>query len=309
MDNKLINTFPSVIVLMPTYNHEMYIAQAIQSVLNQITNFDVYLYISDDASIDSTFSLASNFSNKNKVIIKLTKKENNVGAALNCAWLRNEAINSDFKYITILEGDDYWTDPYKLQKQVDFLEANNDFNSCFHSVKIWDGNEIKSDFITDKKIIKDVSSYWDILLYGNFIHTCSYLFRKSHLSLPSYFSELSVGDFFLFLEIGKKGLCKRLDFEGAVYRFNVGSFSSSGYDEMRRRFKDSLFKAFKGERNKIKSFFLLLKFNQDNLFSVSNVRYSPILTKYDLILELSFIQLFKSLYKFLARTELRKIER
>ncbi len=113
-----------VSVLLLTYNHQKYIAEAIQSVVNQKTNFDYEILIGDDCSTDGTCEIVNSFISKNPNLIKAIRSENNVGA------IRNEKRLMDAskgKYIAFLEGDDYWTDPLKLQKQVDFLDANPDY--------------------------------------------------------------------------------------------------------------------------------------------------------------------------------------
>lgn len=133
MDRNLGINLLSVIVLMPTYNHEAFIAKAIESVLNQITDFDVYLCISDDASEDSTFEIASSFMNQNRVKISLTRNEYNLGAMMNGARLRKEAVVSGCKYVAILEGDDYWTNSNKLQKQIDLMENDDLISMSFHN--------------------------------------------------------------------------------------------------------------------------------------------------------------------------------
>jgi glycosyltransferase involved in cell wall biosynthesis len=219
-------TTPSVIVLMPTYNHEKYIGQAIESVLNQITSFGVHLYVSDDSSDDSTFSIASTFSNRNNVFIRLNRMERNIGAAMNGAWLRNKALESDCRYVAILEGDDYWTDPLKLQKQVDFLEANPDFVLCYHSVEVLfpDGNVI-TDYLVKDNIIKRESNIYDLALFGNYIHTPSAVFKNIIKKFPPQFNESPIGDLFLWILVAEHGLVKKIEGVMAVYRIGVGMFS------------------------------------------------------------------------------------
>jgi glycosyltransferase involved in cell wall biosynthesis len=115
---------PLVSVLILTYNHFNYIEQAIQSVLDQKTNFDFEILIGDDCSTDGTCELVDSFISKYPNLIKAIRSEHNVGA------LRNEKRlmeASSGKYIAFLEGDDYWTDSLKLKKQVEFLEANPDY--------------------------------------------------------------------------------------------------------------------------------------------------------------------------------------
>lgn len=109
---------------MVTYNHEKYISKAIENVLNQKTNFDFELIIGEDCSTDNTRNIIEEFCKKKPNKIRLFSNDKNLGV------IQNE-INiikaSQGKYLALCEGDDYWTDPLKLQKQVDFLEANQDY--------------------------------------------------------------------------------------------------------------------------------------------------------------------------------------
>lgn len=113
-----------VSVLLITYNHEKYIAQAIKSALNQITDFKYEILIGDDCSTDKTTEIVRTFSNANPEKIKLISSERNVGPLLNEKRLVD---TSKGKYLAFLEGDDYWSDDKKLQKQYDFLESHPDY--------------------------------------------------------------------------------------------------------------------------------------------------------------------------------------
>ena len=114
---------------MITYNHEKFISQAIEGVLNQECNFEVEFIIADDCSLDNTQNvfqkIKENHPNANR--IKYTRHEVNKGMTSNLIWALQQTSG---KYIALCDGDDYWTDPYKLQKQVDFLEANPGYSLC-----------------------------------------------------------------------------------------------------------------------------------------------------------------------------------
>ncbi len=110
-----------VSVLMPSYNHELYIAQAIDSFLAQECNFNIELLIGDDRSTDNTLSVAKEYSLKYPHKIKLIAHSENQGLLKNYQSLINIAQG---EYFAVLESDDYWTDPKKLQKQVDSLDVN-----------------------------------------------------------------------------------------------------------------------------------------------------------------------------------------
>lgn len=122
---------------MITYNHEKYIVQSIDSVLMQRTNFDYEIVIGEDCSTDKTREIVLEYKAKYTGRIKLLLQEKNVGMMQNFIdTLR--ACNG--KYIALLEGDDYWTDPLKLQKQMDFLEANPEYGMISSDVNLIDEN-------------------------------------------------------------------------------------------------------------------------------------------------------------------------
>ena len=130
---------PLVSVIMITYKHETFIAEAIEGVLMQEVDFPVELIIADDCSPDGTGEIVQKFIDEhpNGRWIKYTKHKANKGMMPNFVWALEQAKG---KYIALCEGDDYWTDPLKLQKQVDFLEANEEYILTGHDAVIVDSN-------------------------------------------------------------------------------------------------------------------------------------------------------------------------
>lgn len=129
-ENKII-----VSVCMITYNHETYIKDAIEGVLMQKTNFRIELIIGEDCSTDNTRNICKEYQQNYPDIIKLRLPEKNLGVMTNFIETLNAGSG---KYIAICEGDDYWTDPLKLQKQVDFLEKNDEYALVHTNYKIID---------------------------------------------------------------------------------------------------------------------------------------------------------------------------
>ena len=205
---------PMVSICMITYNHEAFIKQAIEGVLIQKCNFSFELVIGEDYSTDKTLEICQEFS-KNYNQIRLLPSISNLGMMPNFIRTINECKG---KYIALCEGDDYWTDPLKLQKQVDFLEANEDFAICFHPIKIWQNGKIKKDFITPE--VNDVTTITD-LAKGNYIHTPSVIFRnKLFDQFPNEFRESPAGDYFLHMLNARYGKIKKLHDIMAVYRIH-----------------------------------------------------------------------------------------
>lgn len=207
-----------------TYNQEEYISQCLDGVLSQIVDFDYEIIIGEDKSTDGTLEICKKYANKHPTKITLIERSENLGMIGN--WLET-IMSCKGKYIALCEGDDYWTDPLKLQKQVDFLEANDEFALCFHPVKILkkDG-EIEDDFIT--KIPENFQERMTLASNSNYIHTPSVVFRnivEKELHTME-FKNSPIGDYFLYLIISKYGKIGYLEDNMAVYRFGVGVFSA-----------------------------------------------------------------------------------
>lgn len=207
-----------VSVIMVTYNHEAYISQAIEGVLMQKTNFNYELIVADDFSQDNNQNIIRRFAEENQEIIKPILRNKNLGANQN--WI-DAFSRCTGKYIALCEGDDYWTDALKLQKQVDFLEANNDYSMCYHRV-----NELFMNGRCLPEIINKSNKEQTFTIYDlarvNFIHTPSVIFRKDHINkLPNWFNESPVGDYPLHMLNAKYGKIKYLPELMAVYR-NLG---------------------------------------------------------------------------------------
>lgn len=125
---------PKLTIVCTTYNHEKYIAQALESFVMQQANFHFEAIISDDCSTDSTQEIIREYAKKYPNIIKPILREKNLGVDAN--FFATYGLLSG-GYVAYCEGDDYFTDPLKLQKQVDFLDANPDCSMCFHPVRLF----------------------------------------------------------------------------------------------------------------------------------------------------------------------------
>lgn len=214
-----------VSVAMPTYGQNQFISQAILGVLSQKAEFEIELIIANDCSPDDTEVIVQEIiqNHPNGSWIKYTRHAENKGAIPNFAWSISQAKG---KYIAICEGDDYWTDPMKIQKQVDFLENNKDYNIIFHKVKEINpaGNLIHSNILNSP----DEEKTYDLkhMAAGNFIHTPSVVFRKNFDELPSWIIYSPLGDYPLHMLNAQYGLIKYLPEEMAVYRVGNGIWSS-----------------------------------------------------------------------------------
>ncbi len=135
-----MNSNPLVSVCMITYGHEAFIKKAIEGILSQQTSFNFELIIADDCSPDNTELVVNKLLSEHSKADQVTyiRHKENLGMYENFLFALN-ACNST--YMALCEGDDYWTDPNKLQKQIDFLEANLDYEVCFTNIKVVDAND------------------------------------------------------------------------------------------------------------------------------------------------------------------------
>ncbi|AZB24428.1 GNAT family N-acetyltransferase [Chryseobacterium bernardetii] len=218
----LPNTTLSVFIMV--YNHAEYLKECIDNILNQKTDFNYDIVVGEDCSKDNSREILLNYQKLYPGKFKLLLHNQNIGAMKN----QYETFkNCTGTYIAICEGDDYWTDPLKLQKQVDFLEENKDFILCFHKVKILKPTgELVDDFIT--KVPENFELRETLAIKLNYIHTPSVLFRNViQNEIDSIeFKNSPIGDYFLYMILTKYGKIGYLEDSMAVYRYGVGIFSS-----------------------------------------------------------------------------------
>jgi glycosyltransferase involved in cell wall biosynthesis len=251
---------PIVSVVMITYKHEAFIAEAIEGVLMQEVDFPVELIIADDCSPDGTSEIVQGFIDKHSKgnWIKYTRHVNNKGMMPNFIWALEQCKG---KYIALCEGDDYWTDPYKLQKQVDFLEGNPEYHLIHTNYELLknDTGEIKPKMNTSIGF-KNTENL-DFKFYfcnTRFIRTLTVCFRKSpaidliNTIQNDFESTIYAGDSLLHIVLAHHGKVKYFDGSMAVYRQLSESASHSADPN----------KIFKLKKNQLDlRIFLLDKFN------------------------------------------------
>lgn len=225
-------------VRLMTYNHKDFIEDALRGIDSQITDFNFEVVVGDDFSADDTLLKISNFKITNpKLSLRILDRKigdnyyitrKHRGRLYNFIDIVN---NCKGKYIALLDGDDYWTDPLKLQKQVDFLENNEDYILCFHKVSIRKPNgDIIEDYIT--KVPEHYEKIENFVQNGNYIHIPSVVYRNCIKNFPFEFTLVPFGDFFLFFMLGHFGKFKYLKSDMAVYRTDVGMLSKMNTRDM-----------------------------------------------------------------------------
>lgn len=231
------NSFPKVSVVTITYRHQDYILETIKGVLMQEYCGEIEFIIANDNSPDDTHQVVTDFFNSNTLppsfILKYTKHEKNLGMMSNFICAMQQSTG---KYIAMCEGDDYWTDPLKLHKQVDFLERNKDCSLCFHSsMNIFENNKSKFIINRPKYMTFDMRFGIKHAIYfdGGLMATNSMFFLTEHIrNLPKWFTEASVGDWPLILLLATKGRLGYIDEIMSVYRvMSAGSWSVTNKDK------------------------------------------------------------------------------
>lgn len=213
-----------VSICMITYNHEAYLKKAIESVLNQKTSFNFELIIANDNSPDKTTFIVNDIIKNHEKgnFIRFLNNKQNIGMMPNFV----NALNScRGKYIALCEGDDYWTNEYKLQIQFDFLEKNPDYAITFHKADIeQEGNIIKDNITTEPKQTTTILD----LAKGNYMHTCTVMYRNNLFpEFPENFLNSPIGDYYLHMLNSRFGKIYYMKKNMAVYRIHDTSYWSS----------------------------------------------------------------------------------
>ena len=222
MQNSLVS------ICCTAYNHAKFISECLDGFLLQKTNFNFEVLIHDDASTDGTQDIIKAYQAKYPNIIKPIFQTDNQYSKGVKPFIKYLFPASQGKYIAMCEGDDYWTDPMKLQKQVDFLEENEDFVGVFHNTACIDERQLNPKFKPWRTYDRDVFTAEDTIRRLSLFHTSSYCFRNLDydyglISNPN----ISSGDMMLLGVISKFGNLKLFDETISVYRKNEGGVTSS----------------------------------------------------------------------------------
>ena len=221
-----------VSIICHTYNQENYIADAIESFLMQKTNFDYEVLIHDDASTDDTARIIKKYEKLYPDIIKpIYQSENQYSKGVPIG-IKYQFPRIKGKYVAYCEGDDYWTDEYKLYKQVEALEKHPECDVCAHAAFI-----VKAD---SKEIIGEMKPSINNVIFnvgdviqggGDFVATNSLMFRKQNIVHPSKFYEFYTIDYALQIQGSLRGGMIYLSENMAAYRnFAKGSWTEKMYN-------------------------------------------------------------------------------
>jgi glycosyltransferase involved in cell wall biosynthesis len=210
---------PKVSIMLITYNHEKYIAQALDSLLMQETEYDFEINVIEDCSTDRTQEIVMQYVRKYPHIVKPYFNAKNIGYKVTQKNFYRGFFTLTGDYLAILEGDDYWSSPHRLQKQVAFLEANPDFAICAcNTVKIYeDGSKEPHRFL-----------YWgrqadgtleDAINLRTFFHTAGLMYRNVFKGIPPrHYQNKWSCDIFVLISHAEFGKVRHIDEDMAVYR-------------------------------------------------------------------------------------------
>ena len=210
-------------IVTTTYNHEKFIKQTLDGFVMQVTNFPFEVVICDDCSTDKTRDIIEEYRKKYPDIIKPIYNKKNLGPMLNFV---ETLAKVKTEYVALCDGDDLWTSPNKLQKQVDFLENNKDFSICFHKTKIFFENNLGTDQEYPTNIPKETTIN-DLVSMTNFIpaNTVVYrwMFYNREDTLKDIFpNDIVPGDYYLHLLHAKEGKIYFMDEIMSQYRRHSG---------------------------------------------------------------------------------------
>lgn len=220
-------TKPLVSICCLTYNHEKFIAEAIEGFLMQETRFPVEILVRDDASTDGTSEIVREYERRfPHLFINIYEAENQWGKRKAFGQIVSKISG---KYIAICEGDDYWIDPRKLQKQFEFMEAHQDCSGCAHMAYRIDENGKEMGYQTAMTINEGPIRGED-LAFLNFIPTGSLFFRNYPHDYEGAYQASPVGDWFIHFLNLEKGYYYFFKDAMSVYRFHPGGTWSGQTD-------------------------------------------------------------------------------
>ncbi|MEG3071865.1 MAG: glycosyltransferase family 2 protein [Peptococcaceae bacterium] len=264
-----------------TYNHEKYIAKAIEGFLMQKTSFQYEILIHDDASTDKTAYIVKEYERKYPKLIKpIYQNENQYSKGVKVGLLNTKRAKG--KYLAICEGDDYWTDPNKLQKQVNYMENNPDCTMCFHNANIINENGLSTGkMLIDKSISSRKYTAGELAVLG-FIPTASKIYLKSIFDHPpEWYSKSVVGDYPSQLIIASHGYAYYINESMSNYRTLSSGSASERFNK----------KSTKEKIHYINGFIDIL----NNFNEYSNYKYAEEIEKAKIIREIKILVLKKSI--------------
>lgn len=215
-------------VCVRTHDQKRFIREAMDSVLRQHKTFPYEIIVSDDASSDGTVEILKEYQDAHPDKVRLLLSETNIGGPEN---LKRVIEASNAKYITCLDGDDFYTDEYKLQKQVDFLEAHAEYAACFHNTWYADENGRlcglfnRPDFPAIHDAREFIRERW-------FVPIHSAVLRREYIEFPDWYNTVMNDDYVVHLSVAKHGPYYYMPDVMVAYRRHNENISIAYQDKM-----------------------------------------------------------------------------
>lgn len=227
---------PLVSVVVISYNHEPYIKECLDGIISQKTNFPIEILVNDDCSTDNTAIIIKEYENEYPTIFRCLYQTENLYSKGIHPWFDILFPIARGKYIALCEGDDYWIDPYKLQKQVDFLETHKEYGFIGATCLIRQENTIskeKNIYLNNPHKIEDKYELYEnvfknFAIYGPPTRTVSLLFLRDLLN-----DEKPIGDYTLQAVLAYKSKFAMLNEECCIYRRHSTGVSNAQDDKSR----------------------------------------------------------------------------
>lgn len=221
---------PKISICVITFNHEAYIETCLTQIFNQQVTFSYEIILGEDHSQDNTAELIRKYAKQYPEKLKAYIRPKNVGAKSNFLHC---FLQCKGEYIVFIEADDYWTDPHKLQRQVDFLDQHPNASACFHNAEIiyQDGSNRPSELINTPDQKPWVGTA-DFLVEKEtwFMATAAVMMRRKFAHpLPEWFLQSKSGDIPLYVILAEQGPIGYLPEVMSVYRKNKGGISMTDH--------------------------------------------------------------------------------
>lgn len=261
----------SIICLV--YNHVNYIRDCLDGFVKQKTNFPFEVLINDDCSTDGTADIIREYEKKYPNLFRCVYQTENQWGKKDI-WLDILFPMIQGKYVALCDGDDYWIDPLKIQKQVDFLETHLDYSICFHPVTVHWEDQRENDVIIPNESILGKKNDFDLsnLVKQNFIPSNSVVYRWQKDVVTFFPRGVQPGDWCLHLFHAKYGKIKMLSDVMSVYRRNKGGIWTEYY-QTKRWFKNFGIPVLRGLVWMEKSFEKDYFFEKEKLFIILTMIY------------------------------------
>ena len=228
---------PLVSIFCMVYNHEDFLRKCVDGFIMQKCNFDFEIVVGEDCSTDSSREILFEYSRNYPGKFKLILHDENIGPSANQYQVLSNCIG---KYVAMCEGDDFWTDPHKLQRQIEYLESNSEFSFCFHDVNILDNTTGHAGLRIGNRQIDRIVDIESAIIENNFA-TSSIVFRNiiDWKETPDWFDKTTKGDYAIVIMLAIRGLGKYFSQAMSTYRIHSGGVWS--LKDQNRIFSDEKF--------------------------------------------------------------------